>query len=282
MDGTGTLYQRQVDALATVFDIRCLAIPPDDCTDWSGLAEQAVALISDAQGNRPLYLCGESFGACLALQIVTRASQLADYLVLINSATAFHRQNWGSWASSITRWLPTSAYSLSTYGLWPLLAALHRIDAPERRSLLTAMQSVTHRSAAWRLSLLADEALAQLPLETIQQPVLLLAAAADRLLPSVPEAERLARRLPHAQLRVLPHSGHACLLERDINLFNILQKEQWLPALVGSSQRGCTVGAALHAVSPTPAALVNKWGKGSAPDGHGRMTTQLRPACLAW
>jgi pimeloyl-ACP methyl ester carboxylesterase len=74
-------------------------------------------------------------------------------------------------------------------------------------------------------------------LRQITQPVLLLASAADRLLPSVSEAQDLAEHLPDVQLVVLPDSGHACLLEAEINLYEIMQKWNFLqPALVATSQ----------------------------------------------
>jgi pimeloyl-ACP methyl ester carboxylesterase len=89
------------------------------------------------------------------------------------------------------------------------------------------MQSVTPESAAWRLSLLSQFVLEELPLERIEQPVLILAAGADRLLPSEAEAERLVSYLPNAQKKLLPESGHACLLETEVKLGDILQLQRF-------------------------------------------------------
>ena len=65
-------------------------------------------------------------------------------------------------------------------------------------------------------------------LRRINQPVLVLAGAADRLLPSLSEAEHLVKALPNAEMVVLPHSGHACLLERDVNLYEIIKERKFL------------------------------------------------------
>jgi pimeloyl-ACP methyl ester carboxylesterase len=110
-----------------------------------------------------------------------------------------------------------------TLGLLPFLIAPQRVSRPSRLALLAAVQSVTPASAAWRLSLLSQFTLEELPLERIEKPALVLAAGADRLLPSEAEAERLVSYLPNAQKTILPESGHACLLETEVKLSDILQ-----------------------------------------------------------
>jgi pimeloyl-ACP methyl ester carboxylesterase len=112
------------------------------------------------------------------------------------------------WGASVTQWLPNSLYRISTLGLLPFLIVPQRVSRPSRQALLAAMQSVTPESAAWRLSLLSQFVLEELPLERIDQPVLILSAGADRLLPSEAEAERLVSYLPNAQKTLLPESGH--------------------------------------------------------------------------
>ena len=84
------------------------------------------------------------------------------------------------------------------------------------------MQSVTSNSAAWRISLLNNSSLDEIPLSKISQPVLVVASEADRLLPSVNEADRLFRYLPNATKILLLKSGHARLLEKEIQLEKIL------------------------------------------------------------
>lgn len=225
MDGTGRLLGRQLPGLEPFFDIRCLSIPPDDLTPWESLVEQVANLIEVEQkgaARRSIYLCGESFGGCLALKLAAHFPQLCDRLILVNPASSFTRQPWMRWGATAAQWLPDSVYQLSTLGLLPFLIIPERVPRPTRRALLAAMQSVTPESAAWRLSLLSQFALEELPLSQIEQSVLVVAAAADRLLPSGAEAERLVRYLPQAKKIVLPESGHACLLEKDIKLDEIL------------------------------------------------------------
>ena len=63
---------------------------------------------------------------------------------------------------------------------------------------------------------------------SISQPTLLIASGRDRLLPSFSEAERLARLLPNAKVQVLPNSGHACLLETQVDLLKIMKTNLFL------------------------------------------------------
>ena len=191
----------------------------------TGLVEQTADLIQAEQQlsmNRPVYICGESFGGCLALKLAAYSHDLFDHMILINPASSFSRQPIMGWGSTVVKWLPTPLYQISAIGLLPFLIASERIASQNRNRLLTAMQSVTAKSAAWRLSLLNDFSLDEIPLHHITQPVLIMASAADRLLPSVTEADRLVRYLPKARKILLPESGHACLLERELRLEEIL------------------------------------------------------------
>ena len=231
MDGTGHLFSQQLPGLKALFDIRCLSIPPDDLTCWQGLIEQVANLIALEQKQaaaRPIYLCGESFGGCLALQLAAYFPQWCDHLILVNPASSFNRQPWMSWGATAAQWLPDSLYKLSTWGLLPFLIVPERVSRSTCRSLLRAMQFVTPTTAAWRLSLLREFAIEELPLRNIEQSVLVIAGAADRLLPSGAEAERLVKYLPQAKKTILPNSGHACLLEQDIKLVEILRSQRFL------------------------------------------------------
>ena len=230
MDGTGQLLQPQLAGLGTAFNMRCLSIPSDDLTDWDGLVEQTANLIQIEQkrsSHQPIYLCGESFGGCLALKLAAEFPQLCNRLILVNPASSVSRQPWMGWGVSLAQGLPTPFYQISTLGLLPFLIVPQRVSRQNRRALLTAMQSVTPKSAAWRLSLLRQFTIEELPLERIGQPTLILASRADRLLPSATEAERLVRYLPNAQKILLPQSGHACLLETEVKLVDILQSRRF-------------------------------------------------------
>jgi len=230
MDGSGVLLQPQVAGLSAGFDIRCLSIPPDDLRGWDELTEQVAALIRMEQQWHPgrmTTVCGESFGGCLALRLITRFPNQCDQLILVNPASSAQRQPWIGACSSLTQLLPTPIYQLSTHSLCNLLIASPRVSRPTRLQLLAAMQAVRPQSAAWRLALLRQFRLEDLPLDRVRQPVLILASEADRLLPSPREAKRLARFLPNTTIVQLPDSGHACLLEDQLNLSAILRSQDF-------------------------------------------------------
>ncbi len=231
MDGTGKLLQTQTAGLEPHFNIRCLAIPPDDLTDWDQLSERVVALTMAelARMAQPsVYLCGESFGGCLALKVALKAPQLFDRIILVNPASSFGRRPWIYWGSLLVQGLPQFLYQASAVTLLPFLAALERIAPADRQALLAAMRSVPQTTSVWRLNLLSQFQVEVGQLWQLRQPVLLVASRADRLLPSLSEAQRLLGLLPHAQVVVLPHSGHACLLEAEVNLYQILAASNFL------------------------------------------------------
>jgi pimeloyl-ACP methyl ester carboxylesterase len=235
MDGTGQLLRSQTKGLETAFDVRALAIPADDLTSWEDLADIVVNLVEEELKKRPsrsVYLCGESFGGCLALKVVLQTPHLFDRIVLINPATSFNQRPLLRWGAQLSYWVPESFYGISALALLPFLSNLERIVDHERRALLDAMRSVPPKTVNWRISMVSEFDLDETQLRRLTQPVLLIAGAADRLLPSVSEAKRLVNCLPNAKSVVLPYCGHTCLLESDVNLFDIMKDQSFLDASV--------------------------------------------------
>ncbi|MEA5463183.1 alpha/beta fold hydrolase [Leptothoe sp. PORK10 BA2] len=233
MDGSDLSLQSQTAELAIAFDARCFCIPEDDTTDWVGLVKRLVELVAieqQAQPQRPIYLCGESFGACLALKVMGDRPDLFERLILINPASSFNRQPWQGLVP-LVQWVPSITYPFAALGLLPFLTALDRISTPNRQALLQSMQRVTPKTTAWRMTLLREFQISPVRLAQVTVPVLLVASTADRLLPSVNEVKRLARIFPHAQTTFLKHSGHICLLESEVSLYQILQQSQFVPAV---------------------------------------------------
>ncbi|WP_310426754.1 alpha/beta hydrolase [Chamaesiphon sp. VAR_48_metabat_135_sub] len=223
MDGTGQLYHTQIDRLAAKFDIRCLKIASNDRTNWSELVDRSLQLITkELPEGREAYFCGESFGACLAMQVAGQMSAKIGKLVLINPASSFGRWPWLASGSALSGLLPDALYPLSARILMNFLVSADRVAAAERQSLLDAMLSVQPQTAAWRLNLLRQFQVDSVVPKIIDIPTVLIAGGLDRLLPSPLEVRFLGRMLPKSKTTLLPYSGHACLLEQDINLVDLL------------------------------------------------------------
>ena len=234
MDGTGQLLHTQADSLAKTFDICSLVIPADDLNNWESLTLSTLNLIEaelKKRSEHSIYLCGESFGACLALKVILKAPWLFERLILVNPASSFNQQPLLSWGVEITQWIPDFLHQGSTLGFLPFLAALGRIAPNNRRALLNAMRTLPQSTISWRLSLLREFEIDNYALSKLTQPVLVIASHSDRLLPSVEEANRLVEILPNVQMVVLPRSGHACLLETDVGLYEIMESQNFLADL---------------------------------------------------
>lgn len=233
MDGTGKLLQTQSDHLVAEFDLRCLSIRVDNYSTWQNLAEDTVKLIKTeliGKTNREVYLCGESFGGCLALKTALAAPDLIKKLILVNPASCFSQLPILNWGVELVSWFPSSIQPYSAAGLLPFLVRLNRISDCDRDRLIESMKSVPLHVISWRLSLLRDFKVTDEQLRSLNIPSLIVAGAADGLLPSVKEARKLAKFLPQAKMTILPQSGHACLLETEINLYQILKQQNFIQA----------------------------------------------------
>lgn len=231
MDGSGQLLRTQTDGLEASFDVRCLAIPRNDLTSWDELVSNVLKLIHAEIENKPqrsVYLCGESFGGCLAQKVAIAAPHLFKRIILLNPASSFRIRPFFDWGSQFTDLVPNFFYDVGAFGLLPFLASLPRISSGDRQELLKAMRSVPPETIRWRISLLREFYIDEYKLKQLNQGILLIAGANDRLLPSTTEALRLGNIFPNAKILILPESGHACLLEKDINLYEIMSENNFL------------------------------------------------------
>lgn len=222
MDGTGVLFSRQQQQLANRFDICCLAIANDSLLGWYELVDLVLQLIETelAGSDRELHLWGESFGACLAMLVA--AKMPVNGLILVNPASSFARLPLLSMGSFGAEFLPAPFYQLSARVLAMLLIEVDRVSPIDRQHLITAMLSVDARTAAWRLRLLREFQVDRVIPQLVDIPTLLLAGERDRLLPSKLETQILHQQLPKSQRILLPYSGHACLLEKDLDLAKLI------------------------------------------------------------
>ena len=231
MDETGReLMKLQVAKLETIFDVRCFVIPADALDSWDSLSQKLIALTQTELKKIPrqVYLCGESFGGCIALNVLAQAPELFDRIILVNPASSFHRVPWLFLGSFLLSWTPQFLYDVSSALSLPFLSQLTRLDSTARKALMKAAQDAPKQTAEQRLELLRQFRIDVGKLQKLTQPVLLIGSQEDHLLPSVDEAYQLARIFPNAQVVVLPHSGHACLVESDVFLIRILQDANFL------------------------------------------------------
>ncbi|MFN9175991.1 MAG: alpha/beta fold hydrolase [Synechocystis sp.] len=230
MDGTGQLFYRQQVGLSEHFNLLALGLGAVTLPrDWTAIAKQINLLLSQKKQDKALYLCGESFGGCLALAYASQFPSQITKLILINPATAFGRRPWLQLGIPLNRWLPELFQSVTTLTGLPFLAAIERLHPGDRRQLLNAMRSLPPAIVAERLALLQSFSESDIDLSQIEKPSLIVASQRDRLLPSVEEAYRLQSKLTEAAVHILPHSGHACLLETELSLRAILAEKNWLP-----------------------------------------------------
>ncbi|KAJ0472559.1 putative serine aminopeptidase, S33, alpha/Beta hydrolase [Helianthus annuus] len=94
IDGNGHALLMHYQRLGQIFDIWCLHIPTTDrtpFTDLVKLVETTIRSESHRFPNRPIYIMGESMGACLALAVAAHAPDINLVLVLANPATSFSK-----------------------------------------------------------------------------------------------------------------------------------------------------------------------------------------------
>ncbi|XP_058753801.1 phytyl ester synthase 1, chloroplastic-like [Vicia villosa] len=247
IDGVGLGLVSHHRKLGRLFNFWCLHIPVADrtpFTDLVKLVETTVKLEYQRSPNRPIYLVGESLGACLALAVAARNRDVDIVLILANPATSFSRSQvqlltplLDALPASLSPALPNilslsagdilrTVFDNTVKGLPLLNAAREPLGnfTTFASSLPVLTDILPKETFLWKLKMLKSaSAYADSRLYAIKAQTLILCSGKDQLLPSQQEGERLRQLLPNCELRKFDDSGHFLFLEGSLDLVTIIK-----------------------------------------------------------
>ncbi|RZC59649.1 hypothetical protein C5167_006958 [Papaver somniferum] len=234
--------------LGKVFDIWCLHIPIGDRTSFKELVqfvEKAVKEAHRGSPNRPIYLVGESIGACLALTVAARNPAIDLLLILANPATSFKKSQLGSLIISLLQAIPeqldnglANILTSSTVDILRMAMSSVQRQLPIPRNIRQVIENLsellstipvladvwTKESLLWKLKMMEAASLyANSRVHAVKAQTLILASGRDQLLPSLEEAQRLSNLLPTCQMRNFNDSGHNLFMEDGFNLVTVIK-----------------------------------------------------------
>jgi pimeloyl-ACP methyl ester carboxylesterase len=225
MDGTGSLFYRQVPLLAKRFRVATYRLR-DDAPEMATLVDDLsqVARTAAPTGGQ-VVVVGESFGGAVALSFALANPQLVQALVVLNS---------------FPRFLPQGRLALAIHALgvmpWEAMPLIRRLTAfrlhsrythrAEIRRFMELTQETSREGYIARLRILQSYDVRD-RLGELAMPVLFLASERDHLVPAVREARAMASRVTQATVRVLAGHGHICLIAPNLDLERLLQ--EWRP-----------------------------------------------------
>ncbi|PPS19844.1 hypothetical protein GOBAR_AA00718 [Gossypium barbadense] len=247
IDGMGLGLFKHHHKLGKIFEIWCLHIPVSDKTSFTDLVklvERTVRSEYKRSPDRPIYIVGESLGACIALDVAARNPDVDLVLILANPATSFSRSQLQSlipvlqvMPDQLSLYLPymlnlvsgdplRMAFENAAKGLMPhqIVGELTQ-DLVAMSSYLSVLADMLPRETLlWKLQMLKSaSSSANSHLHAVKNQALLLCSGKDQLFPSEEEAQRLYRMLPKCEKRVLEESGHFLFLEDGFDLVTAIK-----------------------------------------------------------
>jgi pimeloyl-ACP methyl ester carboxylesterase len=171
--------------------------------------------IMDALGMDRAILVGNSSGGTLALDAALARPERVEALILISPWIEVKRPVFPAWLAGLPQMKRLSLLLARYLGgeTSPLLALSYadpRLIDDERRRLMGIHRQMANWDVAWAALLdrsLTDPVRVSERLAEVEQPVLLIAGAEDRVVP-VEDTGDSAKSLPQADLTVLPDCGH--------------------------------------------------------------------------
>uniref|UniRef100_A0A0D3C0E0 Uncharacterized protein n=1 Tax=Brassica oleracea var. oleracea TaxID=109376 RepID=A0A0D3C0E0_BRAOL len=257
MDGTGLGLIRQHRRLGEIFDVWCLHFPATDRTparDIVKLIERTVRSEYYRVPNRPIYIVGESVGACLALDVAASNPDIDIVLILANPVTRVNNFMLQP-LSSLLETLPDEVPSLieDNFGFregYPFSAMLESMlnetvaqmgggllrdlfeasaNLPDNKpmrtnDLQTLIRIFPKDTLLWKLQLLKSaSASAKSHMYTVKAQTLILLSGRDQWLPNNGDIERLRFALPKCEVREFYNNGQFLFLEDGVDLATIIK-----------------------------------------------------------
>lgn len=222
MDGTGTLFYRQVPLLARSYRVVTYALRDRAATMDVLVADLALVIDTVVPADRRAIVVGESFGGALALTFALARPEHVSRLVILNSFPYFAPQPRLRLAALALRALPRGVMALVRR-----LTAFRLHSPHTHRQEVQRFMELTARASrdgyVNRLKLLEQYDVRD-QLSELRPPTLFLAADRDHLVPSVAQARYMAARAPGSVVRVLEGYGHICLIAPGIDLEQLLKE----------------------------------------------------------
>ena len=175
-------------------------------TTMAGLAESLADLLAD-QGLHQVHLVGLSLGAVVGLQLAVDQPQLLRSMVLVNGFGRF-RPGKGGVLSALGRFVLLLMGRMDWVGAWVARSVFPGADQVQFRQQAAARIAAVDRTTYWHYlrALASFDVLDQLGGVAI--PALVVAGEDDGIV-GLQAKKELAKRLPQADLHVIPNSGHA-------------------------------------------------------------------------
>ncbi|PPS00136.1 hypothetical protein GOBAR_AA20511 [Gossypium barbadense] len=269
IDGTGLGLIMHHHKLGKMFNVWCLHIPAQDRTPFNELVklvERTVRSENYRSPNRPIYLVGESIGACLAISVAAPNPDMDLVLVLSNPATSFSQSQLQP-LIPLLEMMPDEfpinlPYILSLATGNPLTVLMDNVvkkgslpqiigelsqDLATMSSYLPVLADIVPRQTLlWKLNLLkSGSACANSCLHAVKAQLLILCSGRDQLLPSQEESQRLQKALLDCEIRMFDESGHFLFLEDNVDLVTIIKGASFY-------RRGKHFDCASDFMPPTP------------------------------
>ncbi|XP_038877397.1 acyltransferase-like protein At3g26840, chloroplastic isoform X2 [Benincasa hispida] len=240
IDGVGLGLIKHHERLGKIFDVWCLHIPVRDRTPFTELLKLVEKTVKDEHRHspkKPIYLAGESLGACLALSVAARNPHIDIVLILSNPATSFSKSPLQP-VITLLEFMPeslqvslpyilnlpkgdTSRLPLASVGdiLQRIVGELSQDLAALSTHLSVLADILPVETLIWKLKMLKSaSADSNSRLHAVKAQTLILCSGRDQLLPSMEEGERLRQFLPKCEIRRFSINGHFLFLEDGLDL----------------------------------------------------------------
>ncbi|KAL0741661.1 hypothetical protein Bca4012_083174 [Brassica carinata] len=252
MDGTGLGLIRQQRRLGEIFDVWCLHFPATDRTparDIVKLIERTVRSEYYRVPNRPVYIVGESVGACLALDVAASNPDIDIVLILANPVTRLNNfmlqplsslletlpdeipslieENFGFRETLLEGMLNETITQMGGGLLEDLFAA--SANLPDNKLMKSNyLQTLTRifpkDTLLWKLQLLKSaSASAKSHMYSVKAQTLILLSGRDQWLRNNGDIERLRFALPKCEVREFDNNGQFLFLEDGVDLATIIK-----------------------------------------------------------
>ncbi|CAN1243784.1 Phytyl ester synthase 2, chloroplastic [Linum perenne] len=262
IDGVGLGLIRHHHNLAKLFNTRCLHIPVKNRTPFLGLVQLVEETVREEYRRfprKPIYLCGESLGACIALAVAARNPEIDLVLILANPGTSFEKSQLRA-LTPLLKLLPENfqlnvpfMLGLMTGSLYyssfvfvfslcgdplkkfidnavrglplPLATGGLEMAVLVMSSYLFVLNEILSKDTLlWKLQLLEfASSYVNARLQAVKAQVLILSSGKDQLFPSNEESQRLRSALPKSDTRAFDDNGHFLFLEDGPDLVTIIK-----------------------------------------------------------